>query len=226
MKKLLSIIIALMPILLNTAVTPKVIEPKTATAGQITKTVGITAFKPVIPTIYIHNLGNQPLPLNSISFSFSINEKIKEEPVPYKITIKPNKIKKISNTKITFNLPETSQVFNSGISQINIGNNQNIKLSSPTQTNIYLTNKSGIWKETTKPQPSTTKAKTITPKLGPDAKEITPAAKTSTLKSTAVAVKAKAKMMPAKSNSAKAVQSTIIATKPKGSVISADVAKK
>ncbi|MBI2344499.1 hypothetical protein HYV10_00305 [Candidatus Dependentiae bacterium] len=201
MKKLLLALTLLTFNILFYTAQPKVTPPVKGT---------ITKFKPVIPTILIHNQGDKLFTLNSISFLFSINGKSETETVTYKTEIEPSKIKKITNTKITFNLPETTQLDNLGINSISINNNQTITLKNPINADIYLTNKNNVWQEEIgQPSTTTAKAKTITTKIMPAAKNTPPAAKTSTLKSAAVAINKKTRTILPQSKTAKAVENSI-----------------
>lgn len=181
-------------------------------------------------TFYVHNLGTEPITLNSISVLFSIGTVTPQpQKLSYKKNIKPGKIAKISNAKIKFNEPVGTQINYSGISEININNNQVIKISNPGDYDIYLTNQGNIWKETTEPKTVTPKAKNIAAKIAPTpknnvmlTKNTIPAAKTSTLKSATVVVKNKAKMNLPQSKTAKAINT---ATMPKPAIIKPEIEK-
>jgi hypothetical protein len=222
MKKLLiaiglTICNSLMP-----AVAAKAVTTPTA------KLTGNETFSYSFNTFHIHNLGTQPITLNSISVLFSIGVAAAQ---PYKLTykksIKKGKTGKIAGAKITFKYPAGTQINYSGISEININNNQTIKISNPGDYDIYLINQGNSWKETTEPKTSIPKAKNISAKIAPTpeasvvlAKNTAPAAKTSTLKSATLVVKKTTKTLLPQSKTAKAINT---ATMPKSAIIKPEV---
>jgi hypothetical protein len=223
MKKLLiSTSLVISNILMFAAVTPKAIPEATV------KPTKNETFSYSFNTFQIHNLGTQPVKLNSISVLFSIGAaKPKPYQLTYKKSIKKGKIGKIPNAKIQFSYPAGTQVNYSGISEININNNQIITISNPGDYDIYVTNQGNVWKETTKPEVLTPKAKNISAKIAPSpknnselAKTTTPAAKTATLKAAAIVVKNKAKMPQPQSKAAKAINTAIL---PKAAVIKPEI---
>ncbi len=195
------------------------VAPKT-----VPKSNSYETFSYSFNTFNIHNLGTQPITLNSISVLFSIGT---AEPQPYKLTykksIKKGKTGKIANAKIKFSYPTGTQINYSGISEININDNQSIKISNPGDYDIYLSNQGNIWKETTDAKVITPKAKNISAKIAPTPKKNTaPAAKTLTLKSAALVVKNKAKTNLPQSKTAKAINT---ATMPQPAVIKPEIVK-
>lgn len=219
MKKLLIVTSLIANNILMPAVAPK------ASTSLTTESTANEKFSYNFNTFQIHNLGTQPIKLNSISVLFSIGA---AQPQPYTLTykksIKKGKIGKIPNAKIEFNYPAGTQINYSGISEININDNQTIKISNPGDYDIYITNQGNIWKETTQPKVLAPKAKNITAKITPETpKDITPVAKTLTVKAATIIVKNKAKMPQPQSKTAKAINT---ATLPKPTVIKPEVASK
>lgn len=211
MKKLLIVTSLITCNIIMPAVTPM---PVAATTSPTAKSTANETFSYSFNTFQIHNLGTQSVKLNSISVLFSIGT-AKPQPyqLTYKKTIKKGKTGKIPNAKIQFSYPAGTQINYSGISEININNNQIIKISNPADFDIYLTNQGNAWKETTEPKVLTPKAKNISAKITPETPKGTPApaAKTSTLKSAALVVKNKAKMAQPQSKTAKAINSATLA---------------